>query len=337
MAENVKNEQPPYRYIHSDLKTKKLAWEIEHPVRWSYMKILREHSDLKEFYPDIDPYVEAYKMRDNVYAMYSESLDGHGDPWMYLIIGPEKNMLIDTGFGAGDLKGLVQKLGGDKPLIVVNTHSHGDHSSGNGQFDRIYCHKYEVPRMENQNRPGIWDKLFDENGDPKHTIFDKNDLIEWHPYEIVGVDNGYTFDLGDGYEVELVFLPGHTPGQCGYLDHYNNILFMGDTTSVFSARPGEAYGEYCSVEALRDSLIELQPRFESIEGVFPGHGMLDQSYLVLQYLLDAASVIVADPMRYDEKRTRVTADGRESDIYVKYIYQGTGIRYSMDAVYKSCF
>ncbi|MFQ8582296.1 MAG: hypothetical protein ACLSA6_06970 [Holdemania massiliensis] len=38
------------RPIHSDLKSKRIVWETEHPVRWSFMKILRETSSLKQFY-----------------------------------------------------------------------------------------------------------------------------------------------------------------------------------------------------------------------------------------------------------------------------------------------
>ena len=38
--------------------------------------------------------------------------------------GAERALLIDTGFGVGDLKALCERLT-DKPLLVVDTHSHG--------------------------------------------------------------------------------------------------------------------------------------------------------------------------------------------------------------------
>ena len=56
---------------------------------------------------------------------------------MFLIEGDEKAMLIDTGAGIGDLKAQVEKLT-DKPLIVVNTHGHVDHTGGNMQFDEVW-------------------------------------------------------------------------------------------------------------------------------------------------------------------------------------------------------
>ena len=55
----------------------------------------------------------------------------NGSQNIYLLEGKEKAMLIDTGWGAGNLRACVEKLT-DKPLIVVNTHFHPDHSAGNG-------------------------------------------------------------------------------------------------------------------------------------------------------------------------------------------------------------
>ena len=44
-------------------------------------------------------------------------------------------MLIDTGYGYGNLKQVVKSIT-DKPLYIVNTHGHVDHTSGNAQFER---------------------------------------------------------------------------------------------------------------------------------------------------------------------------------------------------------
>ncbi len=60
--------------------------EHEKVSRWSFMKVLREHSDLKEYYPEVNPYVECYKVRPNTYAIFSPSImPGCGDVWSYLI------------------------------------------------------------------------------------------------------------------------------------------------------------------------------------------------------------------------------------------------------------
>lgn len=321
-----------YREIKSDLKSRRRVLEIEKPVRWSFMKVLREYSTLKQFYPEINPYAEVYQFRDNLYCIYTESLDGAGDPWMYLIVGPEKCMLIDTGFGVGDLKGLITRLAGDKPIIVANTHSHFDHAYGNCQFDTCYCHINEVARMKQKNNAHIWDYLFDASGNPKWTDFDRNDIVPYHEYEIVGVEDGYCFDLGGGYEVEAVLLPGHTPGQCGFYDHHNHTIFIGDMTGIATADPQEPYAEFCTVQAMHDALKKLQPRFDEIEGVFPGHGMLDQSALSLQYLLEATEAILQNPDNCDVHKEITVAKGERKLVMMKYVYQGTGIRYTKNNV-----
>lgn len=323
----------PYdRTIASNLTSKKIVCEIEHPVRWSFMKVLREHSNLKQFYPEINPYAEAYRFRDNVYCIYTDSLDAAGDPWIYLVEGPERCMLVDTGFGVGDLKGLVRKLVGDKPLVVANTHAHVDHCYSNCQFDRVYCHEAEVHRLEATMNPHIWDYLFDDEGRPRWTMFDRKDIVEFKEYEIVGVGDGHLFDLGDGYTIEVIPLPGHTPGQCGYLDNVTGAFFIGDVTGIGGAQEGEPYAERSTVRAMYEAYRTFEPRFEEVTGVFPGHGALDQSPLTLCYHLEALEAIMADPGRYDVRKEIVGGKGVRRTFLFRYIYQGTAIRYTEDSV-----
>lgn len=332
------------RPINTDIKSKRIIWEAEHPVRWSFMKILREYSTLREFYPEINPYTEVYKVRDNTWALYNDSFDGAGDVWMYLIDGPEKALIVDTSFGVGDLKGLIKHLVGDKEIIVCNTHAHFDHCYGNAQFDRIYCHENEVPDMQTKNNAHIWDYLFNQTdapikvadrmidpGQPIFTEFDPKDLIEYTPFEIIGVPDGYEFDLGGGYIVEAVLLPGHTAGQCGYYDHQTGCIFIGDTTGMGGKPKGAPYREYCCVEAMYNALTKLQPRFKDISGVFPGHGAFDQSPIILQYLLDACTAILKDPYNYNEIR-EFERDGKVTRSACKYIQQWTSVRYNPDLV-----
>ena len=44
----------------------------------------------------------------------------------FFIEGIDKAMLVDTGFGHGDLKAFVEALTSN-PIFVVNTHTDGDH------------------------------------------------------------------------------------------------------------------------------------------------------------------------------------------------------------------
>ena len=333
MAEQSLEKQRP---IHSTLKSKRIKWrEPENPVRWSFAKELRENNKTKQVYP-VNPYAEVYQFRENLYGIYTESLDGMGDPWMYLVIGPEKAMLVDTGFGVGDLKGLVDQITGDLPLVVVNTHCHFDHAYGNFQFDLVYCHEYEVRRLKAKLDPHIWDYLFDDDGNCIWTEFDRKDIIPFKNYEIIGCPDGHIFNLGGNYEIELVFLPGHAPGHAAFLDKKNRILFAGDDAcfgAVFIPGPetGDPYGQYATVSGFRKELAKLVARIDEFDGIFPGHGLVDLGTIMLVNILEACDQVLADPQNYDSK-TVMTFGGIERIRYNKMIYQSGYLSYNPSGI-----
>lgn len=336
MAEQDLAKQRP---INSPLKSKRKVWrEPENPIRWAYAKLLREHDKTKQVFPEIDPYAEVYTFRDNLYGIYTESLDGMGDSWIYLIDGPEKAMVIDTSFGVGDLKGLVKKLVGDKEIICVNTHSHYDHAYGNFQFDKVYCHLYEEPLLRSKMNEHIWDYLFDENGECIWTDFDRNDLVKAREYELIPVPDGYKWDLGSGYEIELVFLPGHSPGHAGYLDKQNRIFFAGDDCCFGAVgaggggQPGQPYREYCTIEALYNELKKICARLDEFDAIFPGHGPVDMGNIMLVNVLEACEEVLKDPNSYDTI-TQKTRNGKTNTQYCKMIYESGYLTYNERGVY----
>lgn len=304
------------RPIKSTLKSKRIKWvEPYGPISWCGVKQIREYNKTKKVY-EINPYAEVYQFRDNLYCIYVENADGMQDMWMHLIVGPKAAMLIDTGYGIGDTKRLVDMLTDNKPLIVVNSHGHCDHAYGNCRFDRVYCHEFEVPALEKQDEH-IWDYLFDEEGNCIWLEFDKADLPQFKPYEIIGVKDGHKFDLGDGYEIELIWLGGHSPGQAAYLDPQNRLLFPGDDVSSqrvapggFKAREGMQYGEYATIPVFRDQLKKLAKRIDEFDYIFPGHLMLElESHLILS-MLETCNRIVADSHYYQYESARTSPSGQ---------------------------
>ena len=149
------------------------------------------------------------------------------------------------------IKWLIHKLIGDKEIIVCNTHCHIDHVSGNSHFDKVYCHYADQKYIEEHQGKDVVDEfVYDEKGELGYTWFDANDLPPFTSYEVEGVENHHQFDLGDGYIVELIHLPGHTPGQSGYLDHQTGCFFIGDVTSAFGGEAWDVYQEFCTINAL---------------------------------------------------------------------------------------
>lgn len=302
---------------------------------YAYMKLLRETNKTKKVF-DVDPYVEVYRFRENMYGLLSASLDGGADVWMYLILGPEKAMLIDTAWGLGNLKGLVDEITGGMPLVVVNTHCHFDHSYGNCQFGTVHCHQYEAPALIRQNEH-MWDYLFEEeSGEPIWDSFPREDLIEYRPYTVVGEPDGRVFDLGGGYDVELVFMGGHSAGHAGYLDKKNRIFFAGDDfismrVSIGGVKEGVPFSEYATVNGFRDNVAKLARRTDEFDYIFSGHFVGDIEKSVVPNMLRACDEILADP----EKNYTVRTEGKNGRVvYQKYV-EGLGtLQYNLAAILK---
>ena len=71
-----------------------------------------------------------------------EEQDGYyriGSPenvFCYLFVGSKQAALIDTGYGFGNLEQTVRSVT-DKPVVIINTHGHCDHTGGNAQFEEV--------------------------------------------------------------------------------------------------------------------------------------------------------------------------------------------------------
>jgi glyoxylase-like metal-dependent hydrolase (beta-lactamase superfamily II) len=291
--------------IQNDLKSSRIKHDAPiDPVSWAYMKELRENNKTKKIYP-VNPYVEVYQYRDNLYGLFTHNLDGGGDVWMFLTVGPEKALLVDTAYGLGDIKGLCDQITGGKPLYVAVTHEHFDHAYGACRFDTVYCHEYLAPYLAMQNEHQ-WDYLFDEYGDNIWVQFDRKDLPKFRKYEIEGQKDGFIFNLGGDYEVELIYQGGHSAGHAAFLDKKNRLVFTGDniicdTSGCGSVNaPGRGpHGENQLLKAYRDNLKRLVDRMGEYDHVFPAHFMVDIDKSILPNEMDAIDQILANPDDYD--------------------------------------
>lgn len=326
--------------IQGASKAKRLKWGgIQNQMSWAYMKQLRENNKTMKVY-DINPYVEVYQFRDNLYGLFNQNCDGAGDVWMYLILGPEKAMLIDTGFGLGDMKGLVDEITGGMPLVVANTHTGPDHVLGNYRFDTVYCHEYEVENIRAKCRPDAFDYLFDADGNNIWLQFDRNDLPAWRDYQLIGVPDGHTFDLGGGYQVEVVWTAGHAAGHAMFLDKTGRNLFAGDDvcSDVIGCgsgpKPGGFNNQYCNLTSYRDCLARLAQRLEEFDYIFPGHFMVNLENHLLLDILDALNKIIADPGCYDYKVEHAGGNNGIKRVRMHKFIKGFGtIAYTENGVY----
>lgn len=314
------------RPIESTIRSHRFAMEepIYHTC-WAFMRELRTHNDTKRIYA-IDPYAEVYRFRDNLYGIFSDNIDGKGDAWSYLILGPQKALLIDTSFGLGNLKGLVQELIGDRELLVVNTHPHPDHSGGNAQFDQVYILAEDAPALRRRmEEPLLNEKILNDDGTCRYVDFELSDMIKPVEYEIVEIHDGFTFDLGDGYEVEAIRLAGHSKGQAAFLDKQNRTLFPGD--DVIAMRVGIGSREPGTLREFRDNMERLAARLEEFDSIFPGHFVVDIDSTAILDMVDTLNAIIKEPDRYD-----YIENGRNGIVYCKTV-KGMGcISYQKEGI-----
>lgn len=126
-------------------------------------------------------------------------------PFIYLLLGSERALLLDTGTGHADLRSVVDKLlaGRDLELVVAHTHGHGDHIGGDSQFDQVV-------------------------GTSAAEVADYFGITYW-PDEIT------VLDLGDRL-LDLIPIPGHQGSDIALYDRTTRLLLTGD-----SLYPGRLY------------------------------------------------------------------------------------------------
>lgn len=130
-------------------------------------------------------------------------------PFIYLLIGSKKALLIDTGDVADPYQMPVAKtvmslLPGEAsaklPLLVVHTHRHGDHRAGDPQFAQL---------------PNVQVVGFDI--DSVHRFYN---FTDWP-------NGSVQLDLGDRI-VDALPTPGHNETEVSFYDRNTGLFFSGD-------------------------------------------------------------------------------------------------------------
>ncbi len=194
---------------------------------------------------------------------------------IWLIEGRERALLVDTGLGLGDLRAEAETLT-HKPLIVVNTHGHGDHSGGNYAFERVYMH----PAARQDADAAL--EMTAMFATPSELLAIRR-RIEAKPTEIGFLHEGEELDLG-GRQLEVYEIPGHTPGDLAFYDRASGLLFSGDSMvqamDVLLVVP-----QTVSVRQYTESIRKLAA-LEGISGFCSGH---DQHVMPKSFLMDCLS------------------------------------------------
>ncbi len=179
-----------------------------------------------------------------------------GRQYMYLLEGDRQALLVDTGWGCGDLRRYVERLT-DKPVIVVNTHGHLDHAGGNGWWPVVYMHA-------------------DAAADADHLPpMPERRELPYPGYEKVFVEDGFVFELG-GREVEVIAIPAHAAGSIALLDSETHMLFCGDEIEsgqvlMFDHDNNDQAMLMRKVQGHLDNMLKLHSRRDEFTSLCPAH------------------------------------------------------------------
>jgi hydroxyacylglutathione hydrolase len=172
------------------------------------------------------PQFQVQEYNRDLYIFRESGCANYEKPFLYLLFGKEKALLLDTGAGKTEVARTVRSqihewLGRNNresiPLIVAHTHAHNDHISGDAQLKAL-PHTTVV--------------------EPKTSAVQAFFGFRNWPAEVV------TYDLGSRV-LDMIPIPGHEASSIAIYDRQTGILFTGD-----SLYPGRLYVEDPSAFAL---------------------------------------------------------------------------------------
>jgi len=158
-----------------------------------------------------DPLIQVHAYNEDLYVLRQSKCATFEAPFVYLVFGEERALLLDTGATADGplwetVEGLVaqwleRREQGFVELIVAHSHSHGDHVAGDG----LFAGRELVSTVVTLERPGVlafWG-------------------FEHYP------DDAATLDLG-GRVLDVLGTPGHKDDGVTLYDRRTHLLFTGD-------------------------------------------------------------------------------------------------------------
>lgn len=229
-----------------------------------------------------------------------------GRVFNYLLEGQDYALVIDTMNGWGNMRVFCETLT-DKPMKVVNTHFHGDHTGGNYDFDACYIHHLDIPLMYSPN-PRTREQCFERGKNaalPEYAdLVGPEDFTPERPIQVYPLYDGDVFDLGDRL-VEVVQVGGHTPGCITLIDHKLRIAFSGDCCNSNT-------GISISVEEYLYNLMNLKKHQGEFDMMYGGHQVLPPS--VIDDGLEVCAKVLAGT---DDKVERLSFNGMVRTFAIK--------------------
>jgi glyoxylase-like metal-dependent hydrolase (beta-lactamase superfamily II) len=160
-------------------------------------------------------------IKDNVY--YLRDVINIG-----VVVGEDgQALLIDSGLGDRSGRRILRALEAEglRPVAVLNTHCHGDHSGGNAYLVERAGAKVYAPLSDAiVLRQPMWSTLcLFAGADPINELKIPRFSMRPSPVDVIVTEGEMTVA---GVTIEAVALPGHTATHTGYIA--SGVFFLGD-------------------------------------------------------------------------------------------------------------
>lgn len=219
--------------------------------------------------PVSEEWFKVYEITSNLFVFceprhYEETI-------VNLLIGEQKAALIDTGCGIGNLREAVEEVT-NKPVTVINTHTHPDHLGSNLQFGDVAM--FDHPSSHRVAEKGISSQIMRTEILAENLVtkpwplgFDPSGF-SLPPFKVNRwLRNGDRLHLG-GRDLEVIHTPGETPDHICLLDKTDRILFCGD---ILLHGPVWTHLEGGSLKDLIASYHRLMDYFDDFDHLMPSH------------------------------------------------------------------
>ena len=143
---------------------------------------------------------------------------------MTLLVGSERALLVDAGFGLEDPAAFVGTLT-DKPVRLVLTHGHYDHSLGAVWFPEAAVFP-EDAALAREHGGAFWRQRTLDSAGEQGIAADASAFLALPEPRLTELEEG-RIDLG-GLSVQVIHCPGHTLGSAVFYVPERALLLSGD-------------------------------------------------------------------------------------------------------------